>query len=232
MTKVGPYCAHSGPLEELLVHVHCNDEVPDAWVAAHAAEGSLEALWARCDHVGVLMDLAALTVDPPTLARAACACARMVVKHLPPERQPEADSALDIAERWARGEAELDELAAAADATDHTYANAEPLVPLISCAACAVDAALATAATTAGHETRRYDTRQCKEAAGHAASFAAAAMDWADPSGSHARSEPVDATVASDLCPALAVVLRAHLPCPTLDDVRRGLEELRACESR
>jgi hypothetical protein len=78
----------------------------------------------------------------------------------------------DTAERWARGEAGLDELAAAANATDHTYANVEPLVPLVSCATWAVDAAVATAA--AGHETRWYDTRQGKEAANHAASFAAA----------------------------------------------------------
>jgi hypothetical protein len=226
MTKVGPYCSHGGPLEELLAHVHCYEEVPEAWIAANAPDGSLEALWVECNHVGVLMNLAALTVDRRTLVGAACACARMVVKHLPPERRAQADAALDTVERWARREAELDEVAAAADATDHTYANAESIAPLVSCAACAVDAAVSAAATVAGHDTRWYDARQSTEAAGHAAGFAAAALDWADPDGSHAKEKLVDAQIASDWCPSLAAVLRAHLPCPTIDQVRRGLEEM------
>lgn len=206
-------------LDELLVHVHGDGEVPEAWVAAHAPDGSLEALWTRCEHVGLLMNVAALALDHPTLVRAACACARLVVKHLPVERQQEADAALDAAERWARGEVDLDELAAAAEAVEHTYANAEPLVPLLATAAAAVDAAVSTAATAAGLDTRWYDTRQTTEAAGHAVLCAAGALDWADPNGGEGKSD-------IELCPLLAAVLREHLPCPTLDQVRRGFEEM------
>ena len=223
MTKVGIYCAHSGPLEELLVHVHCYDNVPLEWITAHAPAGSLEPVWSSCDHVRVLMDLAALTVDHRTLVRAACACARTVVVHLPPERQQQARAALEVAERWSRGDADLDELAAAAEATDHVYAsNADPVVPRVSSAACAVHAAVATAATAAGYETPWYDSRQVEEAASHAASFAAAAIQSADPDANREDSEPQDAA----LCPSLAAIVRAQLTCPTLDQVRNGLEEM------
>jgi hypothetical protein len=226
MTTVSPTCAHRGPLEELLGHLHGDGEVPDAWVAAHAPGGSLEAVWSDCDDVCALVDLAALTVDRPTLVRAACACARMVVKHLPPERQAEADAALETAERWARGEVDLEALADAADATDHTYANEEPSVPLVACAAAAVGAAVATAATAGGYETRWYDRRQGEEAANHAALCAAGALWWAAPN-----RDVGDAQVKPDRSPLVATVLRAHLPCPTLDELRRGLEEMLAREA-
>ena len=122
-----------------------------------------------------------------------------------------------------RGEADLDELAAAADATDHVYAsNADQVVPRVSSAACAVHAAVPTAATAAGFETPWYDSRQVEEAANHAASFAAAAIQSADPDANREDSEPQDAA----LCPSLAAIVRAQLTCPTLDQVRNGLEEM------
>lgn len=225
MTKVGPFCAHNGPLEELLVHVHCDDEVPDAWIAKHAPDGSLATLWATCNHVRVLIDLAVLTADHLAVVRAACACARLVVKHLPAERRATSDAALETAERWTFGKADVEALGDAARATEHPYSN-EPIDPLVSTAASAVEAAVATAAIAAGRGTRWYDTRQGAEAANHAAISAAAAMRWADPNRSN-ESETPEETEPAEVCPPLAAVLRAHLPCPSLADVRRGLERLR-----
>jgi hypothetical protein len=209
--------AEQSPLEDLLRLVHGDETVPDASISAYAPHGSLDALWSTCDDVGVMVDLAALCVDAPILARAACACARRVVKYLPPARWDEAYAALVVAERWARGDASIDpdDLAVAATTVDHAYANAEPVVPVLACAAASVDAAVSSAATAAGYDTSWYDVREARTAAHHAALCAKEAIAAAT------KGRPDAASWIPD-------VLRAELPCPTLDGIRRGLAQMLA----
>ncbi len=81
-----------------------------------AAGKTLEQAWAECPRGDWMLWLAGmLDVDRKVLVRAACACARLALPHVPAgELRPL--KSIEAAEAWTRGEATIEDVRAAADA--------------------------------------------------------------------------------------------------------------------
>jgi hypothetical protein len=83
------------------------------WIGDRDAETA----WRDCPRGDWLLWAAArLDVDRRLLVRAACACARTALLHLVPEGEERSRIAIETAESWARGEATIEEVHAAAAA--------------------------------------------------------------------------------------------------------------------
>jgi hypothetical protein len=143
--------------------------------------GSLDAAWAACERGDWMLWLAGRLGGPPesgqrkTLVLCACACARLALPYVPTgETRPLA--AIETAERWARGEATLDEVrvarraaaayaaSAAAAAADAAAADAAAAYAAAAdaAAAYAADAAAAYAAKAAARKIKRAEVlKQC-----------------------------------------------------------------------
>jgi hypothetical protein len=125
------------PLLPLLKkHGACHDAL--TWAAGRTVS---EDSWLACDRGDWLIWIAArLGVDRRLVVLAACDCARLALPRIPDgEHRPRL--AIEAAERWARGEATIEEVRAAASAADAyaTYAT------YAACATYAASAASAVA---------------------------------------------------------------------------------------
>ena len=104
--------------------------------------------WAECHRGDWMLWLAARVLDRPLLVRAACACAREALVHVPDgEDRPRV--AIDTAEAWVCGDVELQEFRAAAGAAAEAAAEAVYAVYVAESAADADNAAAYTAAAEA-----------------------------------------------------------------------------------
>jgi hypothetical protein len=138
--------------------------------------------------------------DWPTrqqIVLAACACARTALKHVPAgEKRPLV--AIETAERWARGEANIQKVRAAAAAA---YATAAADAAA-SNAAYAAAAAAAAAADAAADAAAADAAAAAAYATSYAASYAAAA------------NAAAAAIPRSKALAAMAVLIRKHLKVP------------------
>lgn len=196
------------PLAELLDHFENNGEAPAEWLTEHAPDGTLDRAWGKCADASAMLKLHAATGHGAGLVRAACACARAVLDRVPREETWPAKG-IDVAERWARGEATDDELfdaerVASGAAADADAASA-PWMDAGHAAASAVRAAAFIA------KARLVDVN----AASNAADAAASATDAAG----SAPKPGVEYMVFERM---LADLVRTLVPCPTLDQLEAG----------
>ena len=124
------------------------------WAAGYS---TLAEAWTACDRADWLLWYAGRhdDVDRRLLVRAACACARTALPHVPPgEDRPRL--AIEMAERWCDGLATLQEVgAAAAYAADAAaYAAADAACAAANAAYAAADAAAYAAAAAADADAR------------------------------------------------------------------------------
>jgi len=147
----------------------CGDSI--TWADQYGTD--LARAWTECPRGDWLLWIAArVGVRRETVVLAACACARLALVHVP-EGETRPLVAIETAERWARGEATLDEVRvarraaayAAADAYDAYAADAYAAYAYAAYAAYAADAADAAA----------YDAYAAYAYAAYAAAFYAAA---------------------------------------------------------
>lgn len=133
-------------LRQILLNLHA---CPRAIKWFDATSGQPSTLWHTCPDGDWLLRLAAeAKIDRKTIVLAAADCAETVAEYWPTDTRTACVWALDSARRWARGEAELDEVRAATSAvtgattaSDATYAAASA-----GCAAYAASTAPAVAA--------------------------------------------------------------------------------------
>ena len=131
-----------------------------------AAQPSYEQAWDACERPDWLFWLLGRTgCDRGLLVRAACACARTVLRYVPAgEDRPRL--AIEAAEGWVRGEVTVDEVRVARDAAAYAayaYADAYAAYAAADAAAAAyaadaADAAHAAAYAAAARQTSR---REC-----------------------------------------------------------------------
>lgn len=150
-------------LDEMLVALR-------ACVAARAwAKGkTLDEAWATCPRGDWMLWLAGRAgVERKTVVLAACACARLALKHVP-EGEARPLAAIETAEKWARGEegVTMEDVRkarrAAAYAADAAYADAAAAAAYAADAtAAAAYAADAAAAADAGAAARKETLAKC-----------------------------------------------------------------------
>jgi len=131
------------------------------WAASLPPETTEEAAWSACGRADWLLWVAArLGVDRPLVVLAACACARTALpvweRQYPEDRRPH--TAIETAEAWARGEASLEQVqaAAAAYAVYAVYAADAAAALAAASAASAVYAAYAVYAADAASAAAAY----------------------------------------------------------------------------
>jgi hypothetical protein len=165
-----------------------------------------ETAWRRCPRGDWLLWVAArLDIDRKRLVRAACACARTALSHVPAgEERPRI--AIETAEAWARGEATLDDVRRAVQAASAAVFAANAAYAVFGAVAFAADAYAAAAAYAANAANAAYAAFAAASAA-FAAAYAAAAAD-ATRSASLARS----AEIVREIIPweAMAVAIEAR----------------------
>jgi len=96
------------PIAFIVGHLIHGRLVPPAWLARHAADGTLAQLWQTGSSARWLLQLLQFAGDRQRLVRASYACARLVLRDLPEA----ATHALEVAERWTEGLATASELRA------------------------------------------------------------------------------------------------------------------------
>ena len=107
---------------EYIARIRLLRACPEAlrWCAQHA---SLAAAWAACERGDWMLWLLGKLAGPPksdsrkALVLAACECARLALPCVSADEERPL-KAIETAESWARGEASMDDLRAAADAAD------------------------------------------------------------------------------------------------------------------
>ena len=110
---------------------------------------SLKTAWRQCENGDWMLWLAGeLGVDRRLLVLAACDCARTALKHVP-KGEDRPLKAIEVAEAWTRGEANLDQVRAAARAAANAANAASAAAYAAASAASAAYAAAYTAATSA-----------------------------------------------------------------------------------
>jgi len=118
--------------------------------------------------------------DRKTLVLAACLCAETALKFWekkhPTDNRPHI--AIETARRWARGEATLDEVKAAADAADAAAYAADAAAAAYAAYAASDDAAYAAAAAYAASDAAAADAADAADAAYAYAYAAADAAYW------------------------------------------------------
>ena len=126
-------------------HLESLDACPEAreWAAGYS---TLAEAWTACDRADWLLWYAGRhgDVDRRLLVRAACACARTALPHVPPgEDRPRL--AIELAEAWCNGRATIVEVRTAANAAANA-ANAAADAAYAAAYAATADAAAADAA--------------------------------------------------------------------------------------
>ncbi len=176
----------------------------DAIEWAHSRSGTAADAWAACERGDWLLWVAARTgVDRRLVAFAACDCARPALDYVPAgEHRPRA--AIETVEAWARGEASLGDVRAAAAAA---YASA----------ATAATAAYATVAT-AYAATAAYAVAA---AAAAAAADVATATTAASAATAAARAASATATARAASHRRSAELVRARISLALLEEARQ-----------
>lgn len=88
------------PLTEAIAELDDHGDASPEWMTAHSPTGDLQPVWNACNAPFTLLRLA----EHRDCVRAACACARLVVNHVPAgEKRPL--FAVEVTEAWLCGEA-------------------------------------------------------------------------------------------------------------------------------
>jgi len=190
-------------LTDLLTRLEACPEAA-AWAET---QPDLATAWNACERGDWMLWLAGrVAVKREDVVLAACACARTALVHVQAgEDRPRV--AIETAERWARGEATLNEVRAAAGAAWAAWAAAE--------AARAAEAAGATRAAWAAAEAARA-AEAAAGAAGAAAeaaagaAWAAWASAWAAEAAARSQSLAHSAALVRGIIPASAIVAAAE----------------------
>ena len=122
--------------------------------------------WTACERGDWLLWVASRAgVDRRDVVRAACACARLSLVHVP-AGEPRPLRAIETAERWARGKATIEEVRAAYDAASAAARYAAYYYAAAAYDAAAAASASASAAASAAAVLRHHDAgalRQCAD---------------------------------------------------------------------
>ena len=176
------------------------------WAAGYS---TLAEAWTACDRADWLLWYAGRhdDVDRRLLVRAACACARTALPHVPPgEDRPRL--AIELAEAWCNGRATIVEVRAAANAAAKAANAAAYAANAAAYAAAAyADAYAAYAAADAAAAYAAAAAADAAAAAAYAATADAAAADAAD--------ADADADARSKAHLEMCVLVRALIPCPS-----------------
>jgi hypothetical protein len=187
-------------LNDLLSRLSACPEARD-WAATQPDPATA---WATCERGDWMLWLAARLLPRERVVLAACDCAELAAPHWTPEMELACVWALDAARRWARGEADLEEVQAAADAAYAAYAAAYAA----NAAAAAYAANAAAAAAAAAYAYAAY--------AAYAAAAAAANAAYAAYAAAYAAADAAYAAYA-----AHADIVREHI---TAEDICRAAE--------
>ena len=187
------------------------------WAAGYS---TLAEAWTACERADWLLWYAGRhdDVDRRLLVRAACACARTALPHVPPgEDRPRL--AIELAEAWCNGRATIVEVhtAAAYAAAYAAYADADAAYAA-NAAAYAAYAAAAYAANAAAYAAyaaadAAYAADAANAAAYAAAAYAAYAADASYAAAAYAAYASYAAWSKAHL--KMCVLVRALIPCPS-----------------
>ena len=180
------------------------------WAAGYS---TLAEAWTACERADWLLWYAGRhdDVDRRLLVRAACACARTALPHVPPgEDRPRL--AIELAEAWCNGRATIVEVRAAANAAAKA-ANAAAYAANAAAYAAAAYAD-AYAAYAAADAAAAYAAAAAANAAADAA-YAAAYAATADAAAADAAYAAADADARSKAHLEMCVLVRALIPCPS-----------------
>jgi hypothetical protein len=198
------------PLFDLLGDLRAHGAPTPVWLAAHAPDRELGALWRGCEDPNTLLLLGEVLHPRRLLATAACACARTVIDLLPTDNQRSL-AALEVAEGWTRGEV-ADEVANESMnlAWEASTAAVHALGPVREASEAVAWAAQAAAPASA-----------YANYAGHAARHAAAARAT---TGRTARERT---ELYKQSLRELSTVVRKYLSCPSLDGLIEAVRDPR-----
>ena len=175
------------------------------WAEPYA---TLAEAWTACERADWLLWYSGRRgVDRKILVRAACACARTALPHVPPgEDRPRL--AIELAEAWCNGRATIVEVRSAAYAAAKAANAAAYAANAAAYAAAAyADAYAAYAAADAAAAYAAAAAADAAAAAAYAATADAAAADAAD--------ADADADARSKAHLEMCVLVRALIPCPS-----------------
>ena len=193
------------------------------WAAGYS---TLAEAWTACERADWLLWYAGKRgVDRKILVRAACACARTALPHVPPgEDRPRL--AIELAEAWCNGRATIVEVRTAANAAANAaydaydanaaYAAAYAATAYAAAADAAANAAYAAAANAAYAAAAAADAAPyaaAADAAAYAAAYAAANAAYA--AAAAAADADADADARSKAHLEMCVLVRALIPCPS-----------------
>lgn len=208
-------------LFELQRHLKRDGRVPAEWLSAHAPDGDLERMWADCQVPLLLLQLGASGAEHRALVRCACALAREATRTIPAGTSP-LPVGVDAAEAWCEGRATRADLEAAQRLDFESWHDDMNLPPAIAEIKRAVRMAIAAALTatrvaSAGGVERAVQTRKLSsdvlEAARSTERVVAALVhgdpDWQDLPCAEALAD-------------VAEIVRAHVPCPTIEQLQRS----------
>jgi hypothetical protein len=183
-------------LAHLISTLERTGQLPPHW---EAPDEDLRAAWAACPSGATLLHAAMAADDQRGLVLAASACARAALGHVTPGDE-RARRAIDLAEAWTRGEATAADVERASVDAEAAASAAASNAEFNACCAASVAARTASRVRyTATHVAAVY--------------VAEAAMPDDPPDDDAApASEAVLATLAD--------VVRAHVQCPTLEQLR------------
>jgi hypothetical protein len=195
---------HRDPLSVLAARLP-DGRVPRRWFEAHGP--AFEKLWHDCTDGRVLIRIAAKVFERAAVARAACACARAALSDAGGTKS--AEHALAVAEAWARGTANAQDVKTACG----------PLFPLV--AADSDDLALAIVMAGGVCEKVEY-AETAVDAAARVLSANQATVVNPSLGGVplHGRRSKGEALAE------LATVIRAHVEVPTMEAIRSAAEKL------
>ncbi len=205
------------PLAELLEHLEDTGAPPPGWQATHAPDGDLARVWAASDDLDALLRAAATCAPRPVLVRAACACARTALSCVQPPPAPVAH-ALARTEAWCQGAATADAVRAAFEAIEYL----EDPAPTGHFARDATWGYARTAVAAAADAVSFDPPEDAASGAARSARDALAmhALAHEVSTGPLFGDDPRWAAATAAATTRVADLLRAHLPCPTLDQLR------------
>lgn len=194
----------SDPLSELLAHLERGGTVPLAWVVAHAPDGEPRRLWEGARDPALLLQLS-VAAERRRLVQASCACARTARPFAGIHREA-AEDAITLAEAWTRG---VDVASSLGNVAARTQVLASHLANEVARArAGGAQGAEAEAVAAACNAADAFHEPLAAAFAGSAA-LAACALMGHDYEAVRVR---------------LAAIVRTHLPCPTLDQLRAAFQ--------
>jgi len=171
-------------------------------------------MWAECKRPDWLLWWAGQVVSRQELVLAACDCAETALRYVP-EGEDRPRLAIETARRWARGEADVQEVRAARAAAGYAAAAAavDAAAYAVYAAAVAADAADAAARAAAGYAA----AAAAVDAAAYAVYAAAAAADAADAGAAAAYAATYAAEAAANA--TMCQLIRSRWPeCPVPEE--------------